>query len=1176
MKVNPSGSSRLSCSSTTSSRPGAIGTTPAHVRRRRTRRAAVSSRARIEALFGHPASWPRLVRRSPGHARWPRQARPAVLATVLACLLCAALAPTGASAAAPGWHLGINPLPANFAPGQESEYAVLATNVGAEETSGSEIEVKTVVPTTWKISSFNSHITDPGVAKADQPECSVSETLTEHALICTTAAKIRPGYLIRTKVGVTPPPSPEKATLESKATVKGGGAVAEISASSLTAVQSEPIPFDFLSFQAPLTDEEAKAQTLAGAHPYQQTLSLGFPTKNPGDGLTNDGHPRDFYVELPRGMAGSPAATRVLCTEAELTTDSCPVDSQLGVADVTTLGGDVGISDVLTSNLYNMVAPPGSVAELGTNVANIGVFVHSLATVNAEDEYRVQVATRDVIAFGQQPIFGIQAQVWGSPTAEAHDWIRGFCGEVTNTEGKACKPEGPRRDVALLSLATHCPPAAAPAPSIFDLLADTWEEPSPPADLHHAGYGAAELDGTPVSLKDCGSLKFQPTIAARPTTNLTDSPSGLDLTLHQPQDGAFASRSSAALKDTRITFPAGLAVNASQAAGLGACSEAQVGYLGSQGGAPRFDEAPQGCPDAAKIGTIEASSPAVVRRDAKHEVQEQEGEALERPLKGSLYLATPFENPFGGLIAVYLVVEDEATGVIAKLAAKATLDPQSGQITTTVSESPELPLEDVKVHLFGGNRGTLITPPTCTEQTTRAQLTPYSAPEGEVAFPTASFKPAQAPGGGPCPTSEAQLPSAPKLAAGTESPAAAKYSPLLFKLSREDGTQRLGRVEATLPKGLTAKLAGVGTCSEAAIAGARAREKAQAGAAELADPSCPASSQIGIINAAAGAGPTPYYVAGRAYLAGPYKGAPLSVVTITPAVAGPFDLGTVVVRIALYLDPETGVVRAVTDPLPSIIEGVPIDARSLALRAERPAFSLNPTSCSEKSFTGNAVSTLGVAAPISQRFQLGGCKSLPYKPKISTRLFGPIHRGGHPRLRSVFTAKAGEANTARVSFALPKSEFIDQAHFRTICTRVQFAANQCPAGSVYGHVKATSPLLDYAVEGPIYLRSSSHKLPDVVAALRGPPSQPIEIDLDGRVDSLNGGIRTTFETVPDLPVSKAIVSLQGGKKGLFQNSTNICKGAHRATVKLDGQNGKVHDTNPLVKAQCGGKGKGKG
>ena len=401
--------------------------------------------------------------------------------------------------------------------------------------------------------------------------------------------------------------------------------------------------------------------------------------------------------------------------------------------------------------------------------------------------------------------------------------------------------------------------------------------------------------------------------------------------------------------------------------------------------------------------------------------------------------------------------------------------------------------------------------------------------------------------------------------------------PLVFKVSREDGTQRLGKIEATLPSGLSAKLAGLATCSEAGIAKARSREVPQMGALEQADPSCPTASQIGVVNAGAGAGPTPYYTQGHAYLAGPYKGAPISIVAIAPAVAGPFDLGTVVVRSAVYLDPATAQGRVVSDPLPQILQGIPLDVRSVAVRAERPGFTLNPTSCAVKSFGGSVVSALGAPAPLSERFQVGGCKSLPYKPKLSVRLFGPIHRGGHPRLKSVFTAKPGEANTAAISFALPSSEFIDQAHFRTICTRVQFAASQCPAGSVYGHIAASSPLLDYQLEGPIYLRSSSHKLPDVIAVLRGPPAQPLEFDLDGRVDSVNGGIRTTFETVPDAPVTKAVVSLQGGKKGLFQNSTNICKGRHRATLRLTAQNGKLFAAEPLIKAQCAAKkGKAKG
>jgi hypothetical protein len=377
--------------------------------------------------------------------------------------------------------------------------------------------------------------------------------------------------------------------------------------------------------------------------------------------------------------------------------------------------------------------------------------------------------------------------------------------------------------------------------------------------------------------------------------------------------------------------------------------------------------------------------------------------------------------------------------------------------------------------------------------------------------------------------------------------------------------------------GLSAKLAGVASCSEADIAKAKVREVPNQGAAELADPSCPAASQLGTVTVAAGAGPTPYYTSGRAYLAGPYKGAPLSAVAIAPAVAGPFDLGTVVVRSAIFLDPATAQGRIVSDPLPQVIDGVPVDVRSVSVNVDRPEFSLNPTSCAEKSFGGQITSSLGQIAPLFERFQVGGCQALPFKPKLSARLFGPIHRGGHPRLRMVLTAKPGEANIASLSLTLPRSEFIDQGHFRTICTRVQFAANQCPAGSIYGNVIARSPLVDYPLQGPVYLRSSVHKLPDAVASLHGPPAQPISLEGAAHVDSVKGRLRSRVETFPDAPISKVTIQLQGGKKGLFQNSTNICKGRHRIAVSFVGQNGKAHKISPLLKAQCGkSSGKGKG
>jgi uncharacterized repeat protein (TIGR01451 family) len=1078
-----------------------------------------------------------------------RPAKALLLAAALASLL--ALAPAGASAAAKAaLQLRLESHPTNFPPGGKGRYFAVITNVGAAPTAG-PVTLTDTLPaglTPVGASGFRMKCTPPA---GQTVKCEGEEVL-------------QPGAGITAEIAAQVSSLPDPSTLQDEVEASDGGVSAK--AATTTTISATPAPFGLLGFNAPSLNEEGGAMTLVGAHPYTQATNLYLPTVEPGEGLiTGSGHLRDVTVDLPRGMSADPAATKVLCTEAELIIESCPVAAAVGTASVAISAQALGVE---SGTLYNMVPTPGTPALLGFDV--LGIFVHVRGELRSESDYGVSGTVKDALARSLNPVFGASVELWGDPTAAAHDHVRGKC--LIN--GGSC-PVTPPGQTAFLTLPTDCAGEAL----LFGSHVDSWEEPGV---FREAQYGSSNLKEEPIAgLEGCGELKFEPTITARPTTNATDSPSGLDFDLHQPQDTNLKDeeekegRSSAALKDTTITFPAGMSVNAAQAGGLGACTEGQIGLL--PGAGIHFSKQPQSCPSAAKLGSFEATSPLLVQRNEKHEValDPETEEPQPEPLHGSIYIAKPFANPFGSLVAVYLALEDEKTGIVAKIAGKGELDPNTGQVTTSFTENPELPLEDIRAHLFGGARGAFVTPLACGKYTTSAQLTPWSAPEGKAVQAKDSFRLTAAAGGGACPATEAQAPFAPKLLAGTLAPQAGKYSPMSFRLSREDGSQRLGRIEATLPPGLSARLAGVAQCSEADIAKARSREAPNQGAAEQSDPSCPAASAIGTITAAAGAGPSPYYTTGEVYLAGPYKGAPLSVVAIAPAVAGPFDLGTVVNRSALYLDPETAQARAVSDPLPQILDGVPVDLRSVSLQLDRPSFTLNPTSCAEKSFGGQALSALGAIAPLAERFQVGGCASLPYGPKLSVHLSGPTRRGAHPRLRATFSAKAGEANTARLSFALPHSEFIDQSHFRTICTRVQFAAKQCPAGSVYGHMKAISPLLDYPLEGPIYLRSSNHELPDVVAALRGPPSQPLEFDLDGRVDSVNGGIRTSFEVVPDAPVSRAIVTLQGKKKGLFQNSTNICAKTFRATLLLDAQNGKTRDIHPPLKADCAKKGHAK-
>ncbi len=533
------------------------------------------------------------------------------------------------------------------------------------------------------------------------------------------------------------------------------------------------------------------------------------------------------------------------------------------------------------------------------------------------------------------------------------------------------------------------------------------------------------------------------------------------------------------------------------------------------------------------------------------------------------------------MIALYMVIQDPELGILVKLPGKVEPDPKTGQLVTTFGEPgyeiPQFPFSHFRFHFREGARAPLITPSSCGEFTTQAVFTPWANP-GAPLTTTASFQITSGVGGGPCPSGGVP-PFKPGYQAGSVNNNAGSYSPFTMRLTRADGEQDMTRFDSVLPPGVTGRIAGVAKCPEEAIVAA----KAKTGRQELAHPSCPASSQIGRTLAGAGVGSALTFVPGQVYLGGPFAGDPLSVVAITPAVAGPFDAGVVVVREALTLNPTTAEVEvdgAHSDPIPHILKGIPLKLRDLRVFVDRSNFTLNPTSCDPLSaratlFGSNLdlfSSADDLPAPLSVRYQAANCASLKFKPKLSLRLKGGTKRGDHPALRSVVTYPkgAGYANVGSAVVTLPHSAFLEQGHIRTVCTRVQFAAQNCPAGSIYGHVSATTPLLDEVVEGPVYLRSSSHPLPDLVFALRG----IVEVDVVARLDSTHARIRATLESVPDVPVSKFVLDMQGGKKGLIVNSRDLCVHPARAVANLTAQNGEVYNQRPLVKATCRGAGKG--
>jgi hypothetical protein len=1072
--------------------------------------------------------------------------------------------PVSASAATPVWSIESLATPTNFAPGDASgldRYQVFVTNNGGEAMDPAQgpITITDTLPAGLEVKKVRLvFVKQSGadIAKACEVETTgevstVTCEVTEAVLPKAEPTKVYPGdgFALEIQVAV---PADAAGALVNRVEVEGGGAAAASAHSENEASSDDPSP-GFEAFHAELTDEDGLPATGADSHPYQYTTSFAVnlvpaPPSSITPFVPAGGDLKDIEVALPPGLAGNPTATP-RCAPQDFNSfhnvvapiravfaapNDCPPGSVVGMAVVQLLEGGLLY---LRVPIYNLVPPKGMPAQLGFQVLGAPNYINT--RLRSEGDYGITSYLRNVTE--ARRVTAARISIWGTPWEASHDPTRGECLETWDI----CPVEGMPRPFLRL-------PSSCENPQLSTMSFTTWAQP--PA----SAIGSDE-EAAPVN---CAAPPFTPTIEAKPSTNVADSPSGLHVDVHLPQKANEdpAGLGEADLRDATVILPPGLAVNPSSADGLGACSLSEIGYQGIKEGKPSFSTEPANCPDAAKIGNVEIDAPAV-----------------DHPLPGAIYLAKQTENPFNSLLALYIAVNDPQTGVVIKLPGKVETNPVTGQITNVFEQNPQLPFEDLKVDLFQGARAPLRTPQTCGESasvpsfTTTTSLVPWTAPEGATAHPSDSFAMATSPSGAPCAPTAAQLPNAPSFEAGSQDPLAGAYSPFLLRLKREDGSQELKGLNISLPAGLTARLAGTAECSAAGAALAQSRSNPGQGALEQASPSCPASSQLGTVTVGAGAGPTPFYATGKAYLAGPYKGAPLSMLIVTPAVAGPFDLGSVAVRAALNVDPESAKVTVVSDPIPTILQGIPLDVRSIAVKVDRPDFTLNPTSCSVKSLTAEAISVTGQVANLQNRFQVGGCSNLGFKPKLALKLKGGTKRGDHPALTATLTypSKGAYSNIAKAQVALPHSEFLDTTHIKTICTRVQFAANACPKAAIYGFARAITPLLDKPLEGPVYLRSSSHPLPDLVADLNG----QIHVVLAGRVDSIHGGTRNSFEAVPDAPVTKFTLSLPAGKKGLLQNSTNICKGTHKATADFTAHNGKVLEAKPELQAKCKGKAK---
>ncbi len=855
---------------------------------------------------------------------------------------------------------------------------------------------------------------------------------------------------------------------------------------------------------------------------------------HPQDGITDftvnnsggspEGAVANVRVDLPPGLSVNPQATPQ-CTEEELTAGVAPTGciakgAQVGEAHVTALKLLGLIPIEVTAPVFNIVPKAGEPAEFGfrVNVLSIVDFpIYLEGTVSWEGDYHEGFTIREVPA--------------GVPLLRNRLVFDGRAG-----------------DGSFLTVGSNCNGSTTTG-----LTVDSHEAPG--SFLH---YETTPIEPTEViQPTGCDEVPFEPTIAVDPGTQQVDSPGGASVEAKVPFEPSDEIANST-VRRAAVSLPLGAGLNPAAAPDLQFCSDQQL-QKGIAIGDRIADPAgvhppPVQCPAASKLGTVTIDTPVLPAGSIVGDVYL--GKQLSRdPTSGKEY-------------RVFVNAESPRYGVYVRLIGEVLANPLTGQLTAVFEEPaqgglPQVPFSSFRMHFNGGDKAPLTSPPICTN-TASANFAPWSG--GPAANPTAPVTLSSAPGGGACAKSMGERPFAPGLDAAPQSDKALAYTPFSAHLTRPQGQQELRAIEVTLPPGATAKLAGVAYCPPQDI---EATEKS-AGAAEKKNASCPQDSHVGVASVRAGTGSSPLQLDGDVYLAGPYRGASLSLLVVTPAVAGPFDLGTDVVRVALFLDPETAQIHPVAE-IPDVFGGAKLDIRSIFLNLNRKEFTLNGTNCRKNASAG----TIGgggadptnpaafSAFPVSIPFQASGCRKLEFKPRLKLKLGGATHRTQHPSLRAALRTRKGQANVGRASVALPHAIFLDPMSLGTICTRPQFAAEECPKKSIYGHARAFSPLLAKPLEGPVLLRSApKHTLPDMVAHLEG----QVTIDLRGRIDSYKGGIRTTFDKVPDVPVTKFVISLRGGKHGLLVASENLCAKPPRAIVQLKAQNGRRANRHEILRS----------
>jgi len=881
----------------------------------------------------------------------------------------------------------------------------------------------------------------------------------------------------------------------------------------------------------------------ASAHP-----NFGFTQfiikHGPPPGEAPVGELKTVRVDLPVGLSVNPGATP-RCTKAQFEADTCPIASKVGESLVTAagpLGPIAPVPGVTQVPVYNVQPEQGEAARFGLKLAGNAVFLegdvawdsdfHEGFTIHVPEALPEELGGALGLLTGQKGVILKNRLAFNGRSGDGT-----FLTTPTTCFGPAYKddwkegeaPGGPSGSI--YSTFLRADSVAEPDPN-FPAGSSYFESPIPPI---------SETDGPGTSPKDCDTIPYDPEIEVDPGTAEVNSPAAAKVAVDVPHLKEADGQDSSHTRQTTVTLPQGMGLNPSAANGLKTCTDKEFG---------KGTRNPVACPPESIVGRVKIESPPLI-----DQLNPQPEEALE----GNVYAGKQLSRDpaSGDEYRIFIDAKTDRYGIDVRLVGNVRADPVTGQLSTTISDTPQVPFTSFDLSFNGGARAVLSSPLICGPSRTDAVMTPWSG--NPAATPTSSFTLTNAPGGGKCAKAMAERPFGPAFGAGPESAKAGAFSPVSIRINRGDGQQELKGTDVVLPPGMTGKLRGIPYCPEAALASAAGRS----GAEETGSSSCPAGSQVGTASVAAGTGPAPYKIDGKVFLSGPYHGAPLSLAVATPATAGPYDLGTVVVRVALIVDPETAQIHAVSDPIPHVFGGTLLSVRSVDLKMDRPNFTLNPTSC-EPFATSGTLAGGGAdptnpaafsAAPVSAAFQATGCDGLGFKPRLFTKLIGKrkaMRRNGHPAFRATLVARQGDANIKRAALTLPHSQFLDQNHIGTICTRVQLAASDCPVRSIYGYARAESPLLDDEVAGPVYLIASDHELPDLLADLHG----QVNVRLRGVISSVKERMKTVFYPVPDVPVSKFTINMKGGKKGLLVNSRNLCAHPNRSFLKFKAQNGK--------------------